>query len=60
MQDLVPAKVRQALYVISVVGTPIVTVLGEQHVVSGLVVALWAAFVTGVSALAFAHVNPKV
>lgn len=60
MQDLLPPNVRKALYVITVIGTPIVTVLAENGVVSSLVVALWAAFVTGVSALAAVHVTPKV
>ena len=59
MQELLPASVRKGLYVITVVGTPIVTVLAENGIVSSLVVALWAAFVTGVGALAASHVTPS-
>ena len=54
----IPSKVRTALYIIGVVGTPIVAVLASNNLVSTLVVQLWAAYVTGVSALAAAHVTP--
>ena len=57
MQVNLPPKVRAALYIITVVGTPIITVLVSQNVVGDLWGQLWAAFVTGVGALAAFNVT---
>lgn len=54
-----PYKVRAALYIITVIGTPIVAVLVSQQVVGDLWAQLWAAFVTGVGALAAINVTPE-
>jgi hypothetical protein len=58
MKVTLPAKLRATLYVITVIGTPLVAVLVSQGIASELVAQLWAAFVTGVSALAAFNVTP--
>lgn len=54
----IPYKVRATLYIITLVGTPIVTVLVSNNMLSATVAQVWAAFVTGVGALAAANVSP--
>ena len=58
MKPQIPSKVRAALYIITVIGTPIVTVLVSNQILPELASQLWAAFVTGVGALAVVNVTP--
>jgi uncharacterized membrane protein (DUF485 family) len=60
MKDLyVPYKLRLTLYVIGFVGTPVVGVLVSQGIAPAITAQIWAAYVTGVSALAAANVTPE-
>ena len=48
----IPAKVRQALYIITAVGTPVVTYLLAKDIIGELEMALWSAEVLVVAGLA--------
>ena len=52
MQVNLPPKVRKAIYVVTLVGTPLVVYAKAKGYIGDLEVALWGAEVTAVSALA--------
>lgn len=54
-----PSKVRAALYIITIVGTPLVAYLSARHIIGDLEVALWSAEVAVVNAMAALNVTIK-
>ena len=54
-----PPKVRQALYILTVIGTPVVVYLASKGYIGDLEVVLWTAEVSAVSALAAFNVGAK-
>lgn len=57
MEINLPAQVRAALYVLTVVGTPVVTYLSVVGTLSDAAVVLWGAEVTAISLLARLNVT---
>jgi len=57
MQFNPPSKVRAALYVVTALGTPIVSYLFARHTIGQLEVQLWSAEVAVVSAMAALNVT---
>lgn len=57
MRVNLPDRVRVALYVITALGTPIVSVLTDQNILPMWVMTLWAAEVTAVGAMAALNVT---
>lgn len=55
----IPAKVRSALYTISVIGMPVVAYLAEQEVISTFVAGLFVVINSGVLLLARVNVTPE-
>lgn len=51
-------NVRKALYLLTLVGTPVVAYLKAKHVLGDLEMTLWSAEVTVVSGLAALNVAP--
>lgn len=58
MKVNLPAKVRKALYVATVIGSPVVAYLATKGVIGDLEVTFWAALVTAISGLAAFNVTP--
>lgn len=59
MTITIPAKVRQALYIFTAVGTPVVTYLLAKEVIGELEMALWSAEVLVVGSLAAFKTTPE-
>lgn len=57
MQISLPPKVRQAIYIVTAVASPVMVYLHQAHTVSDFVYGLFAAVVTGVATLAAVNVN---
>lgn len=55
----IPAPLRVALYVITLLGTPVVTILVQQQILADWVSILWSAEVAAISALAAFNVPSK-
>ena len=55
----VPYKIRAILYLITALGTPIVTYLLAKNIIGDLEMALWGAEVTVVSAIAALNTAPN-
>jgi hypothetical protein len=53
-----PSKVRKALYIVTVVGTPVAVYLQAKGIIGDLEFILWGAEVTAVSALAALNTTP--
>lgn len=58
MKINIPASVRIALYVLTLLGAPVVVYLRARGIIGDLELALWGAEVSAVSALAAFHVPP--
>lgn len=58
MKITVPASVRITLYVLTLLGAPVVVYLRARNIIGDLELTLWAAEVSAVSALAAFHVPP--
>jgi hypothetical protein len=54
----VPPAVRVALYILTLLGAPVVVYLRAKGLIGDLELALWGAEVSAVSALAAFHVPP--
>ncbi len=54
-----PPKVRMALYLLTVVGTPVIAYLFAKRYIGELEVTLWAAEVVAVSGIAAFNVDMK-
>ena len=54
-----PPKVRQALYILSAVATPVVAYLGTQNKIDAFYVGLYAVIATAVNGLAALNVSNK-
>lgn len=52
-----PPKVRFTLYIITLLGTPVVVYLKSKGIIGDLEVALWTAEIMAVSGLAAFNVN---
>lgn len=59
MKVNLPAKVRLGLYVLTLLGTPLVAYLKLRGFITDLEVGLWAAEVTAVSSLAALNTDVK-
>lgn len=59
MDITIPAKVRQALYIVTAVGTPVMTYLLAKGIVGELEMALWSAEVLVVAGLAAYKTTPE-
>jgi hypothetical protein len=59
MQLTIPPKVRATLYILTVIGSPIVAYLLTKGVIGTLEVTLWSAEVSAVSALAAFNVGKR-
>lgn len=57
MRVNLPDNVRVALYVVTALGTPIVSVLTDQSILPQWAMTLWAAEVTAVGAMAALNVT---
>lgn len=55
----VPYKIRAILYLVTALGTPIVTYLLAKNIIGDLEMALWGAEVTVVSAIAALNTAPN-
>lgn len=53
-----PAQVRQIIYIVSVIATPVMTYLNQAGTVSDFVFGLFAVFMTAVASLAALNVTP--
>lgn len=53
----IPYKIRAALYILTAVGTPIVTYLAARQIIGDLEVVLWSAEVVVVSTIAAFNVT---
>ena len=53
-----PARVRAILYIVTALGTPIITYLFAKDIVGELEVTLWSAEVTVVSVMAALNTTP--
>lgn len=59
MTITIPAKVRQALYIITALGTPLVMYLVAKGVIGDVEMALWSAEVVVVAGLAAFKTTPE-
>lgn len=58
MTVTIPSRVRLILYVLTVLGTPVVGVLVDQNIWPSWVGVLWSAEVAAVGTLAASNVTP--
>jgi hypothetical protein len=59
MKIAVPPALRVVLYVLTLLGAPVVVYLRARGIIGDLELALWGAEVSAVSALAAFHVPPS-
>lgn len=57
MRVNLPDRVRVILYVITALGTPVISVLTDQQILPAWVMTLWAAEVAAVGAMAALNVS---
>ena len=56
---ILPAKLRQILYIVSAVATPLVAYLGTEGKISTFYVGLYAVLATAINGLAAVNVGTK-
>lgn len=59
MKLKIPRRVRGALYIITMIGTPLVAYLATKGIIGDIEVAFWSAEVTIVSAIAGLNLTPE-
>jgi hypothetical protein len=55
----IPPKVRIALYILTIIGTPVMAYLKAKGIVGDLEINLWSAEVVAVAGMAALNVNSK-
>ena len=58
MKINISAEVRQALYVVTALGTPVMVYLLDKSIIGELEMALWSAIVLAVNSLAAVKTTP--